>query len=105
MKSHDAFALLADADRCHVIRKLLAGNGSSTVDALSGHVAARLEETDATQAEVALVHTHLPKLVGANAVEHSNGVVVLTETGAALAPLLDAAQELDGEASERLVSC
>lgn len=75
------------------------------MDAIAEYVAAHLEKTDAHQAKVALVHTHVPKLEAANVVEHTNGVVVLTETGAALAPLLEAGQELDGVTAETLTSC
>ncbi|WP_049888801.1 DUF7344 domain-containing protein [Natronococcus occultus] len=85
METHEAFAILADTDRQHVLTELLENDGRATVGALADQLAARQQnraaELEREHAKLRLVHDHLPRLAAHDVIEYDreNGVVVLED--------------------------
>ncbi|NKE37342.1 hypothetical protein GWG54_16265 [Natronococcus sp. JC468] len=85
MDTHEAFAVLSDSDRQHVLEELLETEGRTTVGVLADQLAARrknrADELDREHAEVRLVHNHLPRLADHGVIEYDreSGEVVLVD--------------------------
>lgn len=85
MDTHEAFAILSDSDRQHVLEELLETEGRTTVGVLADQLAARrknrADELDRERAEVHLVHNHLPRLANYGVIEYDreSGEVVLVD--------------------------
>ena len=101
----DAFALLANAQRRHLLYRLQ-DSSYATVESLAQTLAAVETETsvravpDETVDRVAisLVHEHLPRLADAGVVEFDarSGDVVTADRFDALAPFVERAQSFEG---------
>ncbi|WP_137283326.1 DUF7344 domain-containing protein [Halorussus salinisoli] len=93
-----AFDLLRDARRRGVLYAL-ERNGRTSVEELARRIAAwqsdDRDETDSQSVEISLIHSHLPKLAAADAVEYDreDGTVELADRGAELGPLLRCTRE------------
>lgn len=97
MEREEAHAILAHADRTHVVQRLIAAGGRDTIEKLAGQIAARSREarTDSDgdrpveMVKIGLVHNHLPRLRDHGVVEYDrrNGDVVLADA-TDLEPLL-----------------
>lgn len=95
-----ALALLADADRRHVLRELFEIDGHTTAEELSQEVAARRKGTTATNADsgdvararISLVHNHLPRLADHGVIEYDrrSGAVRLDDTAELTSDVADA---------------
>ncbi|ELY54910.1 hypothetical protein C491_17474 [Natronococcus amylolyticus DSM 10524] len=99
MNQHEAFEILADADRQHILYELVENDGVSTVSDLSQRIAScsdTAHETAFKHAKVSLVHNHLPRLEHYGVLEYDtrSGDVVLTDTGS-VEPILNAAEEVE----------
>lgn len=85
MDTHEAFAILADTDRQHIVTELLENDGRSTVGILADQLAARrqnhADELERERAELELLHNHLPRLAdhGVLAYDRASGEVVAKE--------------------------
>lgn len=85
MDTNEAFAILSDSDRQHVLEELLETEGRTTVGVLADQLAARrknrADELDRERAEVHLVHNHLPHLADHGVIEYDreSGEVVLVD--------------------------
>lgn len=104
MDPHEAFTLLSNDDRYHVVRHLVQDGGVATMTELAEEIADRFEEATTGQARISLLHNHVPKLRKAGVVEYRGGAVLLTDEGRALEPLVEAAESLDEDGSELLSS-
>lgn len=84
MNTAEAFTLLSNPDRRHVVRTLLETT-VTTIDDLAEGLAASPDADSRTidQAKIELVHNHLPRLEDYGVIEYDdrNGDVVLDDPG------------------------
>jgi hypothetical protein len=106
MNRQEAYKILADADRRHIIHKLIKNDGLSTISDLSQQLAScsdTPEESDTAleRAEISLVHNHLPRLEDHGVLEYDtrSGDVVLTDAET-LEHILNTVEGLETAAAE-----